>query len=252
MNRQTKHFHQRIFVNPRLICILLGLSAFDTNLKAQYQELTNVSSDPNQKHGSLPVSFNKDSAQGSPYFTSGWLRGVVELNNSKQYPEPGHNLFLNYDKLHGHLIATDGIGKIWTYGNDSIKRFILTDGDSIFLFEKVPFISQSIFLQPLVNAEKGYSLYRRLITKFTAADYRSEGYYTLGTNHDRYEDFYVYYIVYPDNKTFRKLFLNKKDILKSFKPEASRLDSFFSKNNSIINEQTLVAIVDFLNNPKAY
>lgn len=252
MNNHTKHFHQRTISGLRLICIILGLSACNSNLKAQYQELTNVSSDPNQKHGSLPIGFNKDSATGSPYFTAGWFRGIVELNNSKQFPEHGHNLFLNYDKLHGYLVATDGVGKIWTYGNDSIKKFIMTDGDSIFLFEKVPCISQSFFLQPLVQSEKGYSLYRRLMTRFIAADYRNEGYYTTGTNHDHYEDIYIYYIVYPGEKTFRKLYLNKKDVLKSLNSESSRLDSFFSQNNSTINEHTLVAMTNYLNDSIAY
>jgi hypothetical protein len=238
---------QRIITHLRIICILMGLVLPVTVLRAQYSELNNVGSDPNHRAGSLPTFFAKDSVKGSPYLANSWLRGAVDLANHKRLPEPGHVLFFNYDKFNERLFATDGVNRTWIYPNDSISSFSLIDSNTLYLFEKITWISMSHFLQPMVKSESGYSLYKRLITKFISADFKNEGYYTTGNDFDRYTDFYEYYVVYSGNRSFKKLYLNERAIRKSLKSESFRLNLFFSKNSAPLDDHKFVELIQFLN-----
>lgn len=236
----------------RIICTMIGLLACFTVVHAQYTELDNIVFDPNHRAGILPTFFAKDSAMGSPYLALGWLRGMLELTNHKRLPEQGHGLFFNYDKMSEQLYATDGIKKTWTYPIDSISSFYLVDSNTIYSFEKVELISRAHFLQPLVKSEKGYSLYKRLITKIIVADFRNEGYPGTGNRFDRYTDSYEYYLIYPGNLSFRKLNLTVRTIKKSLPAESSRLDKFFSQKSGPVEEHTFVLLLQFLNDKNGY
>jgi hypothetical protein len=235
-----------------MICLIMGLTASPSFLCAQDPELMKVTSDPNHRTGALPIFFDKDSAKGSPYLVYGWLHGVVELNDHRRLPEKGRGLFFNFDKMYERLYVTDGIGKVWSYPNDSVSSFALGDGDIVYNFEKIPWVSQTHFFQPMVRSQTGYSLYKRLITRIVAADYKSEGYYTTGSRSDQYVDHYVYYVLYPGNRSFKTLLLNKREIKKTFGTESAALNKFFSQNGQEINESTVVDLVHFLNEEHGY
>ncbi|GGA86598.1 hypothetical protein [Puia dinghuensis] len=236
----------------RIICIVIGLLACFTVLHAQYTELDNIGSNPNHHLGILPIFFAKDSAKGSPYLALGWLRGMLELTNHKRLPEQGHGLFFNYDKMNERLFATDGVSKTWFYPHDSISSFYLVDSNTIYCFERVPLISQAHFLLSLVKSEKGYSLYKRLITKFIVADYRDEGYLGTGRRFDRYTDSYEYYIIYPGDSTFKKLNLTVRAIKKALPSESSRLNKFFSQKSGRVDEHTFVLLLQNINDQNGF
>ena len=241
-----------VLIIHKVILIATGLLAGAMVLRAQNTELATTASDPNHRVGVLPVFFEKDSAKGSPYLVRSWLRGKIELTNHDLLPEPGHDLFFNYDKMNERLFATDGISKVWTYPNDSVISFVLADSNDVYHFEKVPMISRSHFLEALVTSEKGYSLYRRVITKYLPADFKNEGYYTTGRRFDQYTDSYEYFIVYPGKLGFRKLNLNVRDVKKSMRSESGRVDKFFGRTEGAVDAQAVLVLIRYLNEENGF
>jgi hypothetical protein len=194
--------------------------------------------------------FSKEETVGSVYLSRNWMKGRIELYNHKMLPEPGEPLLFNFDKINNVVYSVNRDNKIMFYPNDSLISFNLVDDNTVFSFEKVPVISDNFFLMPILKSEKGYSIYKRLFTKFLQADFSGEGYYTKGRKFDEYLDYYEYYITYPGNNLFRKLYLKEKDIRKALKDEVKLLDDFFNMHDHEINEQSLIGIVQFIDDKK--
>ena len=178
------------------------------------------------------------------------MKGRVELTNHKLLPEPENPLLFNYDKINQVIYSINRDNKIVFYPKDSVVSFNLVDNNTVFSFQKVLSISDNFFLVPILKSDKGYSLYKRMFTKFLQADYSDEGYYTRGRKFDEYVDYFEYYITYPGNTLFRKLYLKEKDIRKAFKDENKLLDDFFEMRGHEINEQSLIGIVQFIDDKK--
>jgi hypothetical protein len=232
-----------------MIRMAIGLTAGISIASAQNTEVNSVASDPNHLPGVLPTFFARDSALGSPYLAKGWLRGTLELSNHRRLPAAGQTLFFNYDKMNEKLFVTDGLKKPWTIPRDSLQGFWLVDSAVEYDFEKVPLISRSHLLRVLVRSDGGYSLYKRLITKFVPADYKNFVYWTTGTRSDKFVDGGQYYLVYPGNKRFRKLNLNVREIKKALPSESSRLDKFFAQYTGKVDEQAFIILMNYLNEP---
>jgi hypothetical protein len=192
----------------------------------------------------------KDETVGSSYLSRKWLRGVAEMSDHKKLPEADQPLLFNFDKMNNVLYTVNGERKIKSYPSDSIFSFHLADDNTVYSFEKVPWISENFFLMPVIKSDKGYSLYKRLFTKFIQSDFSSEGYYTKGRKFDEYVDYYEYYITYPGNTQFRKLYLKEKDIRKALKDESQLLEDFFSIHDNEISEQSLIGLVQFIDDKK--
>jgi hypothetical protein len=194
--------------------------------------------------------FSKDETVGSPYLARNWVKGVVDLSNHKRLPQPEDPLLFNFDKINNVICAVNRGNKIVYYPADSILSFNLVEDNTVYSFEKIFWISDNFFLMPVLKSEKGYSLYKRLFTRFLQADYSSEGYYTKGRKFDEYVDYYEYYITYPGNNLFRKLYLKEKDIRRALKDESKLLDDFFIQHDHEINEQSLIGIVQYIDDKK--
>jgi len=207
---------------------------------------------PDDMHRGRNMSqfFSKEETVGSVYLSGNWIKGRVELTNHKLLPEPGNPLLFNFDKINSVLYTINRDSKIIFYPSDSVLSFNLTDDNTVFSFEKVNWISDNFFLMPMLKSDKGYSLYKRLFTKFIQADFSSEGYYTKGRKFDEYVDYYEYYITYPGNNLFRKLYLKEKEIRKALKDESALLDVFFDMHGREINEQSLIGIVQYIDDKK--
>jgi hypothetical protein len=226
------------------ICIMILLSGLTAQQNVAIQSLP----DPHRDH--ITPYFEKDETIGSTYLARNWLKGVAELWNHRRIPETDHPLLFNFDKINSVLYTVDREDKIRFYPSDSILSFNLIEDNSVFSFEKVAWINDNFFLMPVIKSDKGYSLYKRLFTKFLQADYSSEGYYTKGRKFDEYVDYYEYYVVYPGNSQFRKLYLKEKDIRKALKEESKLLEDFFSIHDKEISEQSLIGIIQFINDKK--
>ena len=232
---------------------MAGLLAGVSVAYAQDPNLTMATYDPNHPTNLLPTFFLHDSAKGSPFLVRGWLRGSLELTGHRRLPEPGHGLFFNYDKMNERVFATNGVDKPWTYSKDSISSLSLGDSNVVYNFEKIPLISRSHLLEALTRSERGYALYRRIITKFHAADYVNQGYLTAGRKFDLYVDSYEYYLVYPGHASFRKVNLKVRDVKKALRLESARVNVFFGNSRGgSVDPQALLVLVRHLNEQNGY
>ena len=214
------------------------------------QDINGPMPDDMRRGRNMSEFFSKEETVGSVYLTRNWIKGKVELTNHKLLPEPGNPMLFNFDKINNVVYAINRDNKLLFYPEDSVVSFNLVDDNTVFSFQKVSWISDNFFLMPILNSDKGYSLYKRLFTRFLQADFSSEGYYTKGRKFDEYVDYYEYYITYPGNTLFRKLYLKEKDIRRALRDETKLLDDFFTIHEHEINEQSLIGIVQYINDKK--
>ena len=198
----------------------------------------------------LPHLFEKEKVVGSPYLAKTWVQGFVELANHKRIPEPDQDMLFNYDKMQNLIYMIDNSYRFKVYPIDSISSFELVENNMIYTFEKIPWISKKFYLIPIIESAKGYSLYKRLFTDYYRSDFSTDGYSTKGRKFDEFIDTYEYYLTYPGNKSFRKLLLKENSVRRAFKVDSSLLDGFFSLYDNEINEQSLLGIVQYINDKK--
>ena len=226
------------------LCITIRPASAQQNISAQIPPDIHRGQDMTQ-------FFSKDETVGSLYLTRNWVKGRVELSNHKILPaDPENPLLFNFDKINNVVYTVNRDSKTKFYPSDSVLSFNLVDDNTVLSFEKVNWISDNFFLMPILKSDKGYSLYKRLFTRFIQADFSSEGYYTKGRKFDEYVDYYEYYITYPGNNLFRKLYLKEKDIRRALRDETKLLDDFFTIHEHEINEQSLIGIVQYINDKK--
>jgi hypothetical protein len=236
-------------IGPWFFCINICLSMMVCPALSQQNIDAQIPPDIRRGRDVTPF-FAKEKTVGSVYLTRNWVKGGVELSNHRLLPEPGEPLLFNFHKINNVVYSINRDSKMIIYPADSILSFNLVDGNTVYSFEKVTWISDNFFLMPILKSDKGYSLYKRLFTRFLEADFSSEGYYTKGRKFDEYVDYYEYYITYPGNNRFRKLYLKEKDIRRALRDETKLLDDFFTIHEHEIDEQSLIGIVQFINDKK--
>ncbi len=233
-----------------VFCIAICISSFFGIAVAQQTEMTQLPSDQNRSAVMIPVFTEREADVGSPFLSKKWIRGTVELENHNLIPATGQVLLFNYDKINNRVYVINDSRKEWFYPIDSVFRFDLVDNSTIYSFEKVHWISSKFFLVPVLKSGQGYSLYKRLITKHIRASYLNEGYFSTGKKYDEFLDDYEYYLVYPGNASFRKLYLREKVIRRMLRNEPGLLDEFFSLHDHEINEESLIGIIQYINDKK--
>ena len=231
-------------------CMILCISILLNRSQAQQRELTQLPADINRNGVLVPVFTERESDVGSPYLSNKWIRGNLVLWSDKRIPGIEQQLLFNFDKIHSRVYVLDQSGKQWFYPIDSLKQFELFDYNVVYTFLKLPMISLDFFLIPVIQSEKGYSLYKRLLTKCTRSSYENAGYYSTGNKYDEYFDYNIYYLVYPGNTSYRKLYLNETKIRRAFRDESVLLDRFFDFHDNEISEESLLAMVQYINEKK--
>jgi hypothetical protein len=219
----------------------------DNTLNNKAQELTSWGSQFHITQSLVPAFFEKQETIGSPYLTPNWVPGVLELTDHRRIPGQNEYLYFDYDKYNLRLVLINKENKISSYPVDSISGFVLVDSNKTYSFEKVSAIGDHILVQPLIKSRKGYSLYKRLITRLIVANYVSMGYSSEGEKYDEYVDEYEYYLVYPYKVTYKKFYLKEKPVCKIVKDICARPDDFFTLNKHSITEQDLVSFVETIN-----
>ncbi len=240
---------------PALVVILL-LTFCENNVHAQTDQDDNSEKEralnkyTNEYEAALlPLFFEKEPPVGTAYFTEYWMKGAAEFINHQTIPTREKPYYFNFDKLKNVLIVTDDSLNVSYYHGDVVRQFILLDSlNQTYKFEIVPTISRSFYLQPILAASSGYSLYKRLITKLAFADYQSYGYGHTGVKHDTYNDSYEYYFVYPDKTTFKKFYLDGSPAVKKvFKAWPVELETIMNKYAGSLNEDALTELVEMIN-----
>jgi len=194
--------------------------------------------------------FEKEYPHGNPYLAPGWQKGNAELTSHTLLPERDMIPLFNFDKVENRLYYVNGKNEIIIYPIDSIIRFEIITSNVDYKFEKVTWISSKYFLMPIITSKDGYSLYKRMFTKIIGADFKNEGYSASGKKYDEFVDYYEYYLIYPGNKSYKKVDLNEKNIRKALIQDAKLVDEFFSLNEVDINEQNLLGIIQYIDDKK--
>ena len=98
------------------------------------------------------------------------MRGRVRLSSELVIPHPQEILFFNYDKMRMRVMTTTPDGQLKSYSANEVLSFALVDSnDHVYTFEKIPEIGPATFVTSLIKSDNGYSLYKRIITRMTAA-----------------------------------------------------------------------------------
>jgi len=171
----------------------------------------------------IPVFAHKEDTKGSRYLYDKWVKGSVltvqnVLFNNDKY-------VFNYDKVAKNLMAILAQDKnvMIELDKQNIKSFSLMEDNATIDFEKVPLISAQNFQIVLVKAGGKYALYKSITTKFTKANYVSNGLTERGNNYDEYVDEAIYFVVAPNN-ILRRVELKKKSIKAVFFEDAAKVD----------------------------
>lgn len=231
-------------------CMIICIPFFWGGVEAQQTQLTQLPSDINRNGAQIPVFTEREPDVGSLYLSRSWISGKLELLHHSNIPDSGQVLLFNFDKVHSRVYVINQTGKQWFYPVDSVVQFELVDNNVIYTFQKLSWISLNFFLSPVIKSEKGYSLYKRLFTKCTRSAYENAGYYSTGSKYDEYVDYYVYYLIYPGNSVYRKLYLKENTIRRAFRDEARLIEKFFDLHDNDISEESLLAMVQYINDKK--
>jgi hypothetical protein len=195
----------------------------------------------------IPVFSRKEDTKGSRYMFDKWVKGSVltaqnVLFNNDKY-------VFNYDKVAKNLIAIQAQDKnvMIELDKQNIKSFSLMEDNVTIDFEKVPLISSQNFQIVLVKAGGKYALYKSITTKFTKANYVSNGLVEHGNNYDEFIDQETYFVILPNN-VLRTVDLKKKSIKNTFFEEGDKVEKYISKHwDDSINEIFLTDLVYYLN-----
>ncbi len=195
----------------------------------------------------IPVFSHKEDTKGSRYLYDKWVRGSVVTAQNVLF---NYDKYLfNYDKVAKNLMAILAQDKsvMIELDRQNIKSFSLMEDNSSIDFEKVPLISSQNFQIALVKAGGKYALYKSITTKFTKANYVSNGLTERGNNFDEYVDEAIYFVVAPNNIQ-RRVELKKKSVKTVFFEDAAKVDKYFSEHKyDDINEIFLQDLVYYLN-----
>ena len=235
-----------------VLLLLYGMGAFaqagdrDQSIQNDLQNYVNAESSRNYSGSFLPVFNNKENTVGSRYLFGRWVHGKV-INTSNEQINDDTYVF-NYDKINRKLLATQDNKTVLEINDEDLQSFTLVYDEITVVFERVPLINKTDFFVPLVESEKGYSLYKKLQTRFQKANFTTNGLIQSGKNYDEYVDESEYYIVLPGNHEVRKVGLTRKSLKEIFKQDMTRLRRYYTEHSGEAFDENYVAgLVNFLN-----
>ena len=194
----------------------------------------------------VPSFFEKEGTKGSLYLSRHWMYGMIRYADGSLSAKPDPYAY-NYDKINNRLLVTRDGKNVRILPNDSVSNFALSDSNTVYLFEKIPLVNAQQFFQSVLKSDKGFCLYRRLITKVHEADFKSLGYTTTGKRYDEYVDYDEYYITFPGKRKFKKCYLKIRSIRKALRSEAKDVDDFLARDKEPLTEDVLTDLLRFLN-----
>jgi hypothetical protein len=182
---------------------------------------------------------------GSRFLFKRWVPGYVIKANG-DIVEDAKVLF-NYDKIKGDLYYNDN-GKVSVNDKNFMKGFVLeSPQDQPVHFEMMTGISSDLY-SIVLSSGPNYKLYKLIKTKYTPADYKTDGLSSTGNKYDEYADDITYYVMNMKTSAFQPLQLRKKSIQTAFAADGAKLNTFMSAHSSDkIDEDYLKALGDAMN-----
>ena len=218
----------------------------DQSIQNDFQNYVNAESSRNYSGSFLPVFTNKENTVGSRYLFGRWVHGKVVNANSEQVNDDTY--VFNYDKINRKLLATQDNKTVLEINDEDLQSFTLAYDENTVVFERVPLINKTDFFVTSVESEKGYSLYKKLQTRFQKANFTTNGIFQSGKNYDEYVDESEYYVVFPGNKEVKKVELTRKSLRDVFKSNMTRVRRYYTEHSGeTFDENFLGGLVNFLN-----
>jgi len=202
---------------------------------------------PTAKAGAINAFNNEENTKGTRFLFDTWVNGDSVSNTQGNYISTASFLF-NFDKLTGNVLVTQDKINIMSVASDGINSFILQDNDKPYIFEHVNKIDPSGFFLALVKNESGYSLYKLFKTKFTQANFRSDGVVQSGSEENEYKDESQYYLIAPGAAAAKLINFRPKVIKAALEEKKEKTDTYFREyKDNPIDESFLIGLITYLN-----
>ncbi|HWJ92085.1 MAG TPA: hypothetical protein VNR87_13285 [Flavisolibacter sp.] len=214
------------------------------SIQTSFQNFISTESGNVYRGSSLPVFMIKENTKGNRYLFEKWVKGSVTNDQNVRFLDP--NVLYNYDKVGRKLLVLLDSSTVVEINSSDVSKFTVSDDERTYTFQRLQNSTDLNYYEPVVENEKGYSLFKLLITKFKAADYQTNGLIQSGNKYDEYVDTEDFYLLTP-KKEMIKLVLKEKSI-KSVLNGDPKVESFFSAHKKgKIDENLLKQLVDALN-----
>ena len=224
-----------------------SVTAAGGNLNQYLNRTVMANVKPSTKAGAISAFNNEENTKGTRFLFDTWVTGDSVTNTQGNYVNTETFLF-NFDKLTGNILVSQDKINIMAVAPDGISSFILQDNDKPYIFEHVSKIDPSGFFLALVKNESGYSLYKLFKTKFTEANYKSDGVVQSGVQENEYKDESQYYIIAPGAAAAKLITFKPKVIKAALEEKKDKTDTYFQQHkNDTIDENFLIGLISYLN-----
>lgn len=215
---------------------------------SQYLNKTLVESTTKPGTANVINAFNnEENTIGKRFLFDEWVEGDSVIDK-KGNPVNTTAFIFNFDKLTGNLLATQDKINNMLVASTGIQSFILKSRGKKYFFTQVNAISPDLFFLELMKSDAHYSLYKRFVTKYIAANYRNDGITETGNNYNEYKDDNEYYIIDAATKAVQTVSLKSKAIKSLFTVQKEKVDSYFKQHSAEeIDEKFLTGLVTYLN-----
>lgn len=198
------------------------------------------------KAGAINLFNNAENTKGTRFLFDTWVNGDSVINTQGNYINTATFLF-NYDKLTNNVLVTQDKINIMSVAPIGINSFILEENGKQYIFEHVKAIDSTKFFLALAKNETRYSLYKEFITKFTEANFRSDGVIQTGSEENEYKDESQYYIVEQGNAAAKLISFKPKVIKAVLEEKKDKVDTYLRQHkDDAVDESFLIGLITYL------
>ena len=226
--------------------VLRGVAGTNKTVSAQSSfTRDSVYERPNNVYLDRLPGHEKGKTRGNRYLLDIFAHGFF-VNSSDELIYNRDYLY-DYDKMGGGILLTKDGKSIMELGYDQTKSFTLySNKDEVLVFEKVPSIDVSHYLQVLASGKK-YKIYKLIKTRLVKADYVNNGVTQHGNDYDEFVDDADYYVLDVQANKAQKFALKKRSLKDGFPNEADKVTKYVSDNKGSIDEGYLGKLGDYMN-----
>ncbi|MGE5519321.1 MAG: hypothetical protein ACM3VS_05275 [Candidatus Dadabacteria bacterium] len=217
-----------------------------SSVETSFKNFLSAGSSRISSGGALPVFLVKENTKGNRYLFDKWVNGWVVGTQNVTYKAP--NTQFNYDKMTEKLLVLVDGTTVIELNTADILSFTIGEGESQHTFVRLKNSTDEHFYEQVTSNNKGYALYKQLITKLKKADYETNGIFESGNKFDEYKDEYQYFVVTPKQELLKITAFKEKVIKNALGNEAKKVDTFISSHKGQkIDEQYVKGLIEYVN-----
>ncbi|SRR5579871_24263 len=192
-------------------------------------------------------TYSSGIVNGSPFFSPEWSSGSVTTVFNETF---GKNYLFLFDKVRQELFMKQSDSpSIFLIDTKQINSFTLNTGKSHIFISSSFYDSSGVgsFFEVLVKNDKGYSLLKKIKTKFVPGDPRDIEKQRLGEVYDSFQDDIKYFISLQDGRT-QQINLKEKSIIHSLSQQKNKVETYLAVHKEdLIDEEFLKKLIEFIN-----